>query len=90
VIHESAIATVGETPLVEFSRLGGGLPARIVGKLEMRNPAGSVEDRLGVALIEDAERRGVHQPARGAALGPEEILLTPPSCRKRRTGSIQM
>jgi cysteine synthase len=59
VIHPSAAATVGRTPLVEFSRLGRGLNARIVGKLEMRNPAGSAKDRLGVALIEDAERRGV-------------------------------
>src|ERR1700674_1309075 len=59
VIHASAAATVGGTPLVEFSRLGRGLHARIIGKLEMRNPAGSVKDRLGVALIEDAERRGV-------------------------------
>ena len=59
MIHPSAIATVGGTPLVELSRLGRGLPARIIAKLEMRNPAGSVKDRLGVALIEDAERRGV-------------------------------
>jgi cysteine synthase len=59
VIHPDAAATVGGTPLVEFSRLGRGLHARIVGKLEMRNPAGSVKDRLGVALIEDAERRGI-------------------------------
>ena len=59
MIHPSAATTVGSTPLVEFSRLGSGLHARVVGKLEMRNPAGSVKDRLGVALIEDAERRGV-------------------------------
>jgi cysteine synthase A len=59
MIYSSAAATVGNTPLVEFSRLGRGLNARILGKLEMRNPAGSVKDRLGVALIEDAERRGV-------------------------------
>jgi cysteine synthase len=59
VIHPNAAATVGGTPLVEFSRLGRGLHARIVGKLEMRNPAGSIKDRLGVALIEDAERRGI-------------------------------
>lgn len=59
MIFSSAAATVGKTPLVEFSRFGQGLNARIVGKLEMRNPAGSVKDRLGVALIEDAERRGV-------------------------------
>ena len=62
MIYASAIETVGGTPLVELSRLARGLHARIVGKLEMRNPAGSVKDRLGVALIEDAERRGVLKP----------------------------
>jgi len=62
VIHPNAAATVGGTPLVEFARLARGLRARIVGKLEMRNPAGSVKDRLGVALIEDAERRGILKP----------------------------
>jgi cysteine synthase A len=39
-----------------------GLPARVVAKLEMRNPCGSVKDRLGVALIEDAERAGKLRP----------------------------
>jgi cysteine synthase len=62
MICASAVETVGGTPLVELSRLARGLRARIVGKLEMRNPAGSVKDRLGVALIEDAERRGVLKP----------------------------
>src|SRR3984885_5810913 len=62
MIYASAVVTVGNTPLVELSRIVGGLPARIVGKLEMRNPAGSVKDRLGVALIEDAERRDVLKP----------------------------
>jgi cysteine synthase len=64
MICASAVETVGGTPLVELSRLARGLRARIVGKLEMRNPAGSVKDRLGVALIEDAERRGVLKPRR--------------------------
>jgi cysteine synthase A len=59
MIHANAADTVGRTPLVEFSRLARGLEARVVGKLEMRNPAGSIKDRLGVELIEDAERRGV-------------------------------
>src|ERR1700692_365604 len=59
MIYASAAETVGGTPLVEFSRLGRGLHARIVGKLEMRNPAGSVKDRLGVALNEGAGRRGI-------------------------------
>src|SRR6202167_531676 len=62
MIYASAVETVGRTPLVELSRLARGLHARIVGKLEMRNPAGSVKDRLGVALIEDAESRGALKP----------------------------
>jgi cysteine synthase A len=51
--------TVGRTPLVELGRLAKGLPGRVAAKLEKRNPCGSVKDRLGVALIDDAERRGV-------------------------------
>jgi cysteine synthase A len=62
LIHASAIDAVGATPLVAFSRLGRGLPAQIVGKLEMRNPAGSIKDRLAVALIQDAEGRGILKP----------------------------
>jgi cysteine synthase A len=61
-IFPDAAATVGRTPLVELKRLARGLPGRILAKLEMRNPAGSIKDRLGVALIEDAERRGVLKP----------------------------
>ena len=62
MIYPDVAATVGRTPLVELSRIAKGLPARVVAKLEMRNPAGSVKDRVGVALIEDAERRGVLRP----------------------------
>ncbi len=54
--------TVGNTPLVELARSSSGLPGRILAKLEMRNPCGSVEDRLGLALILDAERRSVLRP----------------------------
>lgn len=60
--HGDLAATVGRTPMVELSRLARGLPGRVVAKLEMRNPCGSVKDRLGVALIDDAERRGVLRP----------------------------
>jgi cysteine synthase len=59
VILGDVTATIGKTPMVELGRLAKGLPGRVVAKLEMRNPCGSVKDRLGVALIEDAERRGV-------------------------------
>jgi cysteine synthase A len=62
VIHSDVTATVGRTPLVELARIARGLPARVVAKLEMRNPCGSVKDRVGVALIEDAECRGVLRP----------------------------
>ena len=62
MIHGDVTATVGRTPMVELGRLAKGLPGRVVAKLEMRNPCGSVKDRLGVALIEDAEQRGVLHP----------------------------
>jgi cysteine synthase A len=62
VIFPDVTSTVGGTPLVELGRLAGGLPGRVVAKLEMRNPSGSVKDRLGLALIDDAERRGVLKP----------------------------
>ncbi|TME02570.1 MAG: cysteine synthase A [Chloroflexi bacterium] len=58
MIFPDSAATVGRTPLVKLSRIGAGLPGFLLAKLEMRNPCGSVKDRLGVALIEDAERRG--------------------------------
>jgi cysteine synthase A len=66
MIHRDISATVGRTPLVALGRLGAGLKGRIAVKLESRNPAGSVKDRIGVAMIEDAELRGVLRP--GATL----------------------
>jgi cysteine synthase len=62
MIYSDVSKTVGRTPLVDLARIGRGLPGRIVGKLEMRNPCGSVKDRLGVALIDDAEKRGRLRP----------------------------
>lgn len=62
VIARDLTATVGRTPMVELGRVAKGLRGRVVAKLEMRNPCGSVKDRVGVALIEDAERRGVLRP----------------------------
>lgn len=55
MIYSDLTQTIGRTPLVELGRLGDGLPSRIVAKLDMRNPCGSVKDRLGAALIQDAE-----------------------------------
>ena len=66
MIFGSASATVGRTPLVELKRLGAGLGGKLVGKLESRNPCGSVKDRIAVAMIEDAEASGKLRP--GATL----------------------
>jgi cysteine synthase A len=66
MIFGTASETVGRTPLVELKRLGAGLRGRLVGKLESRNPCGSVKDRIAVAMIEDAERSGRLRP--GATL----------------------
>ena len=62
MIHADVLTTIGHTPMVELVRLGRGLPGRVVAKLEMRNPGASVKDRLGLALIEDAEQRGLLSP----------------------------
>ncbi|MFA5085836.1 MAG: cysteine synthase A [Candidatus Omnitrophota bacterium] len=51
--------TVGNTPLVKINKLSEGLSATILAKLEFFNPLSSVKDRIGVAMIEDAEKRGV-------------------------------
>ncbi len=54
----SVVDLVGHTPLVELSELAYGLPGRVYAKLEAYNPAGSVKDRIGVAMIDAAEREG--------------------------------
>jgi cysteine synthase len=61
-MYPDLIATLGRTPLIELARLAKSLPGRVFAKLEMRNPCGSVKDRVGVALIDDAVERGVLKP----------------------------
>jgi cysteine synthase A len=51
--------SIGNTPLVRLNRVASGLPATVVAKIESRNPAFSVKCRIGAAMIDDAERRGV-------------------------------
>jgi cysteine synthase A len=62
MIFPDATAIIGRTPIVELARLGRGLPGRLLAKMEMCNPCGSVKDRVGVALINDAEQRGALKP----------------------------
>jgi len=57
-IASSIIDLVGNTPLVALSRLAQGLPGEVIAKLESFNPCGSVKDRIGLAMIEQAEQYG--------------------------------
>jgi cysteine synthase A len=104
MIYRNVAATVGSTPLVELGRMTKALPGRVVAKLEMRNPCGSVKDRLGVALIEDAERTGRLHPgmtlieatggntgiglAFAAALRGYRLILTMPETMSRERAAL--
>ena len=64
-IYTSADQLIGKTPLLELTHIEKEqqLEARILAKLEYFNPGGSVKDRVALAMIEDAERRGVLKPS---------------------------
>jgi cysteine synthase len=70
MIFPDVVQSVGRTPLIELKRLDTS-GARVFVKMESRNPCGSVKDRVGAALVEDAERRG--------ALKPGAMLVEPTS-----------
>ena len=57
--YEDMTKTIGNTPLVKLNRITRGVEATVLAKLESFNPMGSVKDRIGVSMIEDAEARGV-------------------------------
>ena len=72
-IYTSADQLVGHTPLLELTHIekAHGLKARVLAKLEYFNPAGSVKDRVAVAMLDDAEKRGV--------LKPDSVIIEPTS-----------
>jgi cystathionine beta-synthase len=61
-IKDSILDAIGETPLVELSRLGADVRPRLVAKVEALNPGGSIKDRIALGLIEAAEREGRLKP----------------------------
>jgi len=63
--------SVGRTPLIKLNKIGDGAPATILAKIEGRNPAYSVKDRIGVAMIDDATQKGL--------LGPGKEIVEPTS-----------
>jgi cysteine synthase A len=58
-VYNDIVETVGRTPLVRLNKVTVGVDATILLKCEFFNPLGSVKDRIGAAMIEDAEKRGV-------------------------------
>lgn len=72
-IYKSLTELIGKTPLLELSNYEKhhGLKAKVVGKLEYFNPAGSVKDRIAKSMIDDAEQRGL--------LHPDSVLIEPTS-----------
>jgi cystathionine beta-synthase len=62
LLCDSVLDTIGWTPLIRLGRIGSGIRTPIYGKAEYVNPGGSVKDRIGLAIIEDAERRGDLKP----------------------------
>ncbi|MCX8038595.1 MAG: cysteine synthase A [Candidatus Sumerlaeia bacterium] len=70
-IYDDITQTVGHTPLVRLNRLTRGMDATILVKCEFANPLGSVKDRIGVAMIEAAEREGI--------LKPDTVVVEPTS-----------
>jgi cysteine synthase A len=61
-IYDNVVETIGGTPLIRLSRLAADVHATVLGKMESRNPCSSVKDRIGVAMIRDAEARGQLTP----------------------------
>ncbi|HEY3356597.1 MAG TPA: cystathionine beta-synthase [Polyangia bacterium] len=61
-VRDTILEVIGHTPLVRLRRLGGHLPVTLLAKVEPLNPGGSIKDRIGLAMIEDAERRGLLAP----------------------------
>jgi cysteine synthase len=70
-IFSDIAQTVGNTPLVKLNRITEGLGATVLAKLESFNPLSSVKDRIGVSMIEDAEKKGI--------LNKDSVLIEPTS-----------
>lgn len=70
-IYNNIVETVGHTPLVKLNKVTAGVDATILLKCEFFNPLGSVKDRIGMAMIEDAEKRGI--------LKKDSVIIEPTS-----------
>ena len=62
MIHENILTTIGNTPVVKMNQIGSDLQCNLFSKCEFLNPAGSIKDRIGWKMVEDAERSGRIKP----------------------------
>jgi len=69
-LFDDSVGTVGRTPVVQIRRIIDA-PAKVLAKLEFRNPLASVKDRIGMSMIEDAEKRGT--------ITPDTVIIEPTS-----------
>jgi cysteine synthase A len=70
-IYNNVLETIGKTPLIRLNKLADGLKSTVVGKLESRNPAGSVKDRICFSMISEAEKKGL--------IKPDTVIIEPTS-----------
>src|SRR5512136_497480 len=63
-IYSDITKTIGRTPLVRLNKLTAGMPGTVVAKLEGFNPCHSVKDRIGVSMLDEAEKAGKIQPGK--------------------------
>src|SRR3954466_11826169 len=71
--YEDNSFSIGKTPLVKLTRVTDGAGATVLAKIEGRNPAYSVKDRIGAAMIWDAEKRGILKP------GSRDVMIVEPT-----------
>ena len=72
-IAQNVTELVGNTPLVRINRLTAGMAAQVVAKLEFQNPAHSVKDRIGLSMIDAAQKAG----RRGFSTSPTPVIVPP-------------
>jgi cysteine synthase A len=70
-VFNNVLETIGKTPLIRLNRLTEGLKCTVVGKLESRNPGGSVKDRICLSMITEAEKQGL--------IKPDTVIIEPTS-----------